>query len=146
MTDYIKLSDSNLSDFPADASRGDRTHRRTVRRSDGSRRPDIAGARALEPVVQSALGIVRESTSLLYHIAGLGAGLGIALVSDPKLSRPKCHGAHAHNRARKRERQPVPRSETSGHRPTLQQEGIMTIMSDANARTVDMLRLATAFA
>jgi len=46
---------------------------------------DIAVARALEPVLQSALGVMRESAGLLYHIAGLG----IALVSDPKLSRPR---------------------------------------------------------
>ena len=47
---------------------------------------DTAGATALEPVIQSALGIVRESAGLLYHIAVFG----IALVSDPKISRPNC--------------------------------------------------------
>jgi hypothetical protein len=86
MTDDVRLSDSNLPDFRADASRGDLTPRQTVRGSDGgSRRTDIAGARALEPVFQSAVGIVRESAGLLYHIAGLG----IALVSDPQNSQPK---------------------------------------------------------
>jgi hypothetical protein len=45
---------------------------------------DTAGAGALEPVIQSALGIVRESSGLLYHIAAFG----IALVSGPKISRP----------------------------------------------------------
>ena len=44
------------------------------------------GDGALEPVIQSALGIVRESAGLLCHIAGLG----FALVWDPKISRPKC--------------------------------------------------------
>ena len=47
---------------------------------------DTAGATALEPVIQSALRIVRESAGLLYHIAELG----IALVSGPKISRPNC--------------------------------------------------------
>ena len=47
---------------------------------------DTAGATALEPVIQSALGIVRESAGLLYHIAAFG----IALVSGPKISRPNC--------------------------------------------------------
>jgi hypothetical protein len=41
---------------------------------------DTAGAPALEPVIQSAFGIVRESAGLLYHIAAFG----IALVSAPK--------------------------------------------------------------
>jgi hypothetical protein len=44
----------------------------------------FVGNRALEPVIQSAFGIARESAGLLYHIAGLG----IALLSGP---RPK-HG------------------------------------------------------
>jgi hypothetical protein len=78
MTDDIRLADSSLPDFRVDGSRSDLTPRQTVRRRDGSRPVDIAGARALEPVIQSAVGIVRESAGLLYHIAGLG----IALVSD----------------------------------------------------------------
>jgi hypothetical protein len=44
---------------------------------------DAVAGGAREPVIQSAVGIVRESAGLLYHIAGLG----IALVSGPK---PKC--------------------------------------------------------
>jgi hypothetical protein len=36
-----------------------------------------------DPVIRSAVGVVRESASLLYHIAGLG----IALVSGPEISR-----------------------------------------------------------
>ena len=36
-----------------------------------------------DPVIRSAVGVVRESACLLYHIAGLG----IALVSDPEISR-----------------------------------------------------------
>jgi hypothetical protein len=39
-----------------------------------------------EPVIRSAVGIVRESAGLLYHIAGLG----IALVSSPEISRRQC--------------------------------------------------------
>ena len=35
-----------------------------------------------EPVIRSAVGIVRESACLLYHVAGLG----IALVSGPEIS------------------------------------------------------------
>lgn len=85
MTDDVGLSNSNLHDFRADASRSDLTPRQTVRRRDKSRLIDIAQARALEPVFQSAVGIVRESAGLLCHIAGLG----IALMSDPKVSRPK---------------------------------------------------------
>jgi len=45
---------------------------------------DKALDRALrEPVIRSAVGIVRESAGLLYHIAGLG----IALLSGPEISR-----------------------------------------------------------
>jgi hypothetical protein len=95
MSDDIRISDSNVPDFRAAASRDDLTPRQTVRRSGGSRRTDIAGARALEPVIQSALGIVRESAVLLYHIAGFG----IALVSDPKLSRPNYATEHARSAA-----------------------------------------------
>lgn len=90
MTDDIRLSDSNVPDFRADASRGDPTPRQTVRSSGGSRRTDIAGARALEPVIQSALGIVRESAGLLYHIAGFV----VALVSDPQSSPVAPEGAN----------------------------------------------------
>jgi hypothetical protein len=50
------------------------------------KRANTTGAPALEPVIQSAFGIVRESAGLLYHIAAFG----IALVSAPKISRPKC--------------------------------------------------------
>lgn len=46
---------------------------------------DIGGPDALEPIIQSALGIVREIVGLLYHIAGFG----IALVSGPQNSQPK---------------------------------------------------------
>jgi hypothetical protein len=38
-----------------------------------------------DPVIQSALGVVRESAALLFHIAEFG----VALVSDPRSSRPK---------------------------------------------------------
>jgi hypothetical protein len=62
-----------------------------------SRKPDTAQQygvdavldRALrDPVIRSAVGIVRESACLLYHIAGLG----IALVSSPEISRRQ-HGS-----------------------------------------------------
>jgi hypothetical protein len=46
---------------------------------------DDIKARALEPMIQSAVGVVRESAGLLYHIAGFG----IALVSGPQNSQPK---------------------------------------------------------
>jgi hypothetical protein len=46
---------------------------------------DAVVTEALEPVIQSALGIVRESAGLLFHIAGFG----VALVSGPKIARPK---------------------------------------------------------
>jgi hypothetical protein len=86
MTDDVRFSDSKFPDFRADTSRSDLTPRQTVRSSGGLRRTDIGGAGALEPIIQSALGIVRESAGLLYHIAGFG----IALVSDPQNSQPKC--------------------------------------------------------
>jgi hypothetical protein len=38
-----------------------------------------------DPVIQSALGILRESAGLLVHIAGFG----VALISDPSSSQPK---------------------------------------------------------
>ena len=57
-----------------------------------SRKPDTAQQydvdavldRALrDPIIRSAVGIVRESACLLYHIAGLG----IALISSTEISR-----------------------------------------------------------
>jgi hypothetical protein len=51
----------------------------------GQKGIDAAASGALEPVIQSALGIVRESAGLLFHIAGFG----VALVSDANISRPK---------------------------------------------------------
>jgi hypothetical protein len=53
-----------------------------IKRSD-LKYPNAAGDRTLEPVIQSALGIVGESAGLLYHVVGFG----IALVSDPKPNR-----------------------------------------------------------
>jgi hypothetical protein len=85
MSDDIRLSDSNLPDFRADASRGELALRQTVRRSGGSRRIDIGEPDTFEPIIQSAVAIVRESAGLLCHIAGFG----IALVWDPN-SQPKC--------------------------------------------------------
>jgi hypothetical protein len=49
------------------------------------KRVDALGSGAFNPVIQSALGVVRESAGLLYHLAGLG----VALVSDPNISGPK---------------------------------------------------------
>jgi hypothetical protein len=63
-----------------------------INEQTASRKPSIAPQvdtvldRALrDPVIRSAVGVVRESACLLYHIAGLG----IALVSDPQNSQPK---------------------------------------------------------
>ena len=39
-----------------------------------------------DPIIRSAVGIVRESACLLYHVAGLG----IALMSGPETSRRQC--------------------------------------------------------
>ena len=100
-----------------------------INEQPASRKPRIAqqngvvavGDGALEPVIQSALiqsalGIVRESADLLCHIAGFG----VALVSGPKISRPK--------RGIKQTRSAAPKSanvilfpqlETSSHRPKL---------------------------
>jgi hypothetical protein len=66
-----------------------------INEQTASRKPGIAPQygvdtfldRALrEPVIRSAVGIVRESAGLLYHIAGLG----IALVSGPEISQRQC--------------------------------------------------------
>jgi hypothetical protein len=61
-----------------------------INEQTASRKPSIAPQvdtvldRALrEPVIRSAVGIVRESAGLLYHIAGLG----IALISSPEIAR-----------------------------------------------------------
>jgi hypothetical protein len=61
-----------------------------INEQTASRKPSIAPQvdtvldRALrDPVIRSAVGVVRESACLLYHIAGLG----IALVSGPERSR-----------------------------------------------------------
>ena len=62
-----------------------------------SRKPDTAQQydvdavldRALrDPIIRSAVGIVRESACLLYHIAGFG----IALISSPETPRRQ-HGS-----------------------------------------------------
>lgn len=47
---------------------------------------DAVGDGALGPVIRSALGVMRESAGLIFHVVGLG----VALVSEPKTSRPKC--------------------------------------------------------
>jgi hypothetical protein len=67
-----------------------------INEQTASRKPSIAPQvdtvldRALrEPVIRSAVGIVRESAGLLYHIAGLG----IALISSPEISRRQ-HGSN----------------------------------------------------
>jgi hypothetical protein len=44
---------------------------------------DVLDRALREPVIRSAVGVVRESIGLLYHIARLG----IALVSGPEISR-----------------------------------------------------------
>jgi hypothetical protein len=66
-----------------------------INEQTASRKPSIAPQvdtvldRALrEPVVRSAVGVVRESACLLYHIAGLG----IALISSPETPRRQ-HGS-----------------------------------------------------
>jgi hypothetical protein len=46
---------------------------------------DDIRTRALDPIIQSAVGIVRESAGLLFHIAGFG----VALLSGPENSQPK---------------------------------------------------------
>jgi hypothetical protein len=92
---------------------------------------DDIRTRALDPMIQSAVGIVRESAGLLYHIAGFG----IALMSSPQNSRPKYSTART-----------LPVAPEAGHRPTFKREWIMIIAADVTARTVDMLRLATAAA
>jgi hypothetical protein len=68
-----------------------------INEQPASRKPSIAQQYGIdkaldrasrEPVIRSAVGIVRESACLLYHIAGLG----IALVSGPEISRRQ-HGS-----------------------------------------------------
>jgi len=90
MTDGIKRSDLKYSNLQGDEPRG-----------------------ALEPIIQSAVGIVRESAGLLYHIAGLG----IALVSGPK---PTCGSKQTSAAAPKIANViPFPQLETSSRRPKL---------------------------
>jgi hypothetical protein len=75
--------------------------------------PGAVGDGALEPIIQSALGLVRETAGLLYHIAEFG----IALVSDPKPSRgAKRTGSAAPKGANVI---PFPQLETSSRRPKL---------------------------
>jgi len=71
-----------------------------------SRKPDTPLDRTLrDPVIRSAVGIVRESACLLYHIAGFG----IALISSPEISRRQ-HG-------RKQTRPAAPNSTNVIHFP-----------------------------
>lgn len=80
-------------EFPTSCKPGNPATVARIPRQEGSN--DIGNA-SLEPVIQSALGVLRESASLLFHIAGLGA----ELVSGPKTSRSKrdisqaCSAAH----------------------------------------------------
>jgi hypothetical protein len=67
-----------------------------------SRQPSVAPQvdtvldRALrEPVIRSAVGVLRESACLLYHIAGLG----IALVSGPERSQRQHGNNHTRSAA-----------------------------------------------
>jgi hypothetical protein len=66
--------------------------------TDASKRSDLKypASGALEPVVQSALGIVRESAGLLFHVAGFG----VALVLGKNVSRPKRSIGRTHPAAR----------------------------------------------
>jgi hypothetical protein len=69
---------------------------------------------ALELVIQSVVGVVRESAGLLYHVAGFG----VALVSGPNISRPR--SALRPTRLPARESAnviPFPQRQTSGYRP-----------------------------
>jgi hypothetical protein len=73
----------------------------------------VVGDGTLDPVIQSTLGVVRESAGLLYHVAGFGA----ALVSGPKISRPK-RGMRQTGSAAQKSANVIsfPQLETSGHR------------------------------
>ena len=99
-----------------------------INEQPASRKPRIAqqngvvavGDGALEPVIQSALiqsalGIVRESADLLCHIAGFG----VALVSGPKISRPKRGIKQTLSAAPSANVILFPQLETSSHRPKL---------------------------
>jgi hypothetical protein len=90
MTDAIKRSDLKYPNLQSNEPRG-----------------------ALEPVIQSAVGIVRESAGLLYHIAELC----IALVSGPN---PKCGSKQTSVAAPKNANViPFPQLEASSPRPKL---------------------------
>jgi hypothetical protein len=66
-----------------------------------------------DPVIQSVLGILRESAGLLVHLAGLG----VALVSDPRSSRPKASLTQIDPAARKSANViPFPQLQASGRR------------------------------
>lgn len=104
MTDLVKLSDLQIADL-----------RRRAPRKDGACRKDI-GPSALALVIQSAVGVVRESVGLIYHVAGFG----VALVSSPNLSRPRHDLGPTRSTARESANViPFPRLETPSHRPSL---------------------------
>jgi hypothetical protein len=66
-----------------------------------------------DPVIQSALGILRESAGLLVHIARFG----VALVSDPSSSQPKAGRRQIGPAARTSANViPFPQPKTSGRR------------------------------
>jgi hypothetical protein len=50
---------------------------------------DAVGSSDFDPVIQSALGILRESAGPLVHIAELGVALVVAFVLDSRSPRPK---------------------------------------------------------
>ena len=74
------------------------------------------GDGALGLVIQSAVGVVRESAGLLYHVAAFG----VALVSSPDISKPRRDLGPMRPTARESANViPFPQLETSGHRPGL---------------------------
>jgi hypothetical protein len=88
MIDAVEPSDPNILDLRRCAPRkvGSLRGDDEPRQGNDTRQYGIDAVldRALrDPVIRSAVGVVRESACLLYHIAGLG----IALVSDPEISR-----------------------------------------------------------
>ena len=88
MIDAVEPSDPNILDLRRCAPRklGSLRGDDEPRQGNDTRQYGIDAVldRALrDPVIRSAVGVVRESACLLYHIAGFG----IALVSGPERSR-----------------------------------------------------------